>query len=143
MKTFIFLSIFVASLFSGQSSNGGKPDLRNIAVIHYQVNIQNNLLGQVLCPMAVFLTDGMGNAVGSPQPYRSYIATYHFYEIGPVQGSRIAHLEIIPKNSNVVCVLPPDAASMNGTFNNGSTYQFFMRLGTSIPSPIPQPVPGC
>ena len=139
MKKLIFLSILITALFLGYTSNAGNKPKQPTAYIHYQVNIQNNLpAGQTMCPSSVLITDEHGYLIGELQSYRPYLITYHFYELGPVTGTRVAHLMIDPV-SDILCPFTPQPVAQTGSFNNGGTYIFSMFYGPRIPSPIPLP----
>ena len=140
MKKIIFLSVVITTLFFGLITNAGNPAGQSMAYIHYQVHIQNNIpAGTTLCPMSVFITDGQDRLIGNSLPYRPYISNYDFYELGPVKGTRISHLEILPVGADIFCPLTPLPSQKSGEFFNGATYPYFMILGHHLPTPLPLP----
>jgi len=131
MKKIITLSVAVAAVIifgSSMYSSGtiSPSTTTDKAVIHYQVNIHpNHALVVSSCPALVAITDGSGKIIGMPQTYNSFKKTYHFYETGPVKGTRTAILtnETSSYTSNV-CVLVNLKDSKSGMFSNGITYNF-------------------
>ena len=132
MKKIIILSFVAATvIFLGMnlSSSARLADIHNgnaPALIHYQVNIHPDWkILHNLCPLIVAITDGGQNVIVQPQLYHNGINTYHFYEMGPVSGTRIAELVNGEVDQHIdVCYLISLTNLKAGTFNNGQTYVF-------------------
>jgi hypothetical protein len=141
MKKKIFLSIAIVALLSGTIVRAANPTGGTLGYIHYKVNVFNNLpAGTSVCPSVVVLTDAQGNAVSGFQPYKPSVISYHFYEMGPVNGFRVARILNVPFNQDILCPVTPLPAEQRGTFVNGQTYNFSLYYGVRPPSPIPAPV---
>ncbi len=139
MKRIAFLSIILMEILAIPPTFGGNKGKMARPYIHYQVNIQNYLpSGQTICPSSVMITDQNGYPIGTIQPYHPYIMSYHFYELGPVNGIRVAHLSVDPFG-DVICPVTPIPVPRTGPFLNGTTYMYSMVYGIRPPSPIPLP----
>ena len=132
MKRIIILSLVLMILIIFGMDVNSSVRLNTMSIgntksdIHYQINIHPNLaIIQSSCPMMVSLTDGSGNNIGQPKLYNPSQNSYHFYEMGPVSGIRMARLVNIEERfSDNVCVLVSLKDSKSGTFNNGWRYVF-------------------
>ncbi len=144
MKKYVFLSVVILAIMAGYTINASNPgNSIPFALIHYQVNVANHLPpGQTACPSLVMVTDGNGSAVNGSQPYDPSISTYHFYEMGPVTGTREAVIFNVPQNSDLLCPFTPQPQARKTTFYNGQTYRYSMIYGPRPPSPVPLPPAG-
>jgi hypothetical protein len=141
MKTLASLAIIMTLVVVVPVAYAGNPQNQQKApLIHYVVTISTNLNPNMdICSSVVMVTDGNGSAVNGSQPFRPYLTTYHFYESGPVYGTREALIMVLPANSDAVCPIGPAPVSQHTTFLNGRTYSYSMFYGTGSPSPIPAP----
>jgi|WetSurMetagenome_2_1015567.scaffolds.fasta_scaffold215795_2 hypothetical protein len=132
MKKIIILSFVTAMVIFLGMNLSSSARLANIpngdapSLIHYEVKIHPDWkILHSSCPLMVAITDGQRNVTGQPQLYHYGTNTYHFYEMGPFSGTRIAELinGEVDQHTNV-CY---EISLMNlkaGTFNNGQTYMF-------------------
>jgi hypothetical protein len=143
MKTIVFLSLMITMLVMVPRADAANPESqRQMAYIHYQVVVKTNLVpGQELCPSLVMITDGNGSAVNGSQVYRPYISTYHFYELGPVTGTREALIMVIPARYDALCPAVPEPVAVHSTFMSGRTYPYTLFYGPNPPNPSPIPLP--
>lgn len=140
MKKFIFLPVLIALLFLAFSSDAANPNDNVSGYIHYRVSITTSVpFGQSICPSVVAITDGNGNLVGGYIPFRPYINSYDFYEAGPVTGTRVAHVMVVPFGIDNVCIMAPPPLARYATYSNGQTYTFRMLYGIRpLPAIEPQ-----
>jgi hypothetical protein len=131
MKKFIILSfvaatvIFLGVSLSSSARLANNPNSNGQSFIHYQVNIHPDW--KILhnsCPLVVSMTDGGRKVIGQPQLYHYGTNTYHFYETGPVSGTRVAIMMDAEVDQFDVCYAISLTHSESGTFNNGTTYIF-------------------
>jgi len=132
MKKIIVLSFVLAALiFFGLNVNSSvRINNTNIgnsnSYIHYQVNIHPDWdITHSSCPLMVSITDGSNRIIGQSQLYHPNMNTYHFYEMGPVSGKRMAKLSNVDEwQPDNVCTFVSLSDSKSGTFNNGWNYMF-------------------
>jgi len=96
------------------------------SLVHYKITIHPDwMILQNACPMMVTLSDGVHGFIGQPQIYIQGKNTYHFYEMGPASGMRVAELTDAevdkPKD---VCYVISITDTKSGTFFNGGNYMF-------------------
>ena len=97
--------------------------------IHYQVSVHSFRATDKICELFVVMSDQNGNIVAPVQNYNPSMITYHFYEMGPLKGTRIASLTDNPGFGSFCPVTPPPD-SKTGAFEGGKTY--FYSLNPSL-----------
>ena len=121
-KTLIAASILMLSMTLFVTNNSAAP--LNGGKIVYVVTIHapfiDHKMGGAL-PFNVTLTGDDGSLIGSQRVLYG-VATYVFYEAGPVRGIRTATLEATSPSGGVPFYCAPD--SKKGTFMPGDTYNF-------------------
>ena len=133
MKKIIILSFVVTAMIILGMNVNSSARVRNMNsgtsqnYIQYQVNIHANwAIRHNQCPMIVEITDGPdGKVIQQPMLYQQGINTYYFTEVGPVHGTRVAHLlNLSSDQPGNVCITISVSDTKSGVFYDGSNYIF-------------------
>jgi hypothetical protein len=125
----LLVVFFVTSTAYSLTKNNPKTSTSsNPSGITYVVEVNFTNPGSFCHSYQVVLTNENGVPVTAPIDYNIGITNYVFHENGPVNGTRIAHLERVSSSSSVACnqsvYSSPNAVATN--FRNGSTYMFYL-----------------
>ncbi|HZY26432.1 MAG TPA: hypothetical protein VFE71_11435 [Bacteroidales bacterium] len=133
MKKLFFATFVIAAIMFlgiGTKSSARIHGLTNntVAFISYEVNINpdHNLITNS-CASIVEITNDAGMVIGQPQMYQLGMNTYHFYEMGPVNGTRKAIITNEAGDHNSIpCYLISWGQTKTGIFRNGENYIFVL-----------------
>jgi hypothetical protein len=136
MKTIVKILIAVIALFFISETHAADRSgyASTTPQISYVVNINATQLHSGFTTLALFvlITDESGRLVAPVQVVRPGLSIYSFNEIGPVKGTRVAHMIYEPINpSSLPFYCAPD--SKTGSFQNGGSYLFNLYPTTNPP----------
>jgi hypothetical protein len=122
--TMLILTINTGSSTPANTANKVTPVM---AGIRYEVILSvSRDWGTSRCPINIWVSDENNRPVALPQAFKPGVFTYNFYEIGPVTGTRVAHVKT---NTQIhgpgICPFVNDTQAQYNTFLNGSTYPFY------------------
>jgi uncharacterized protein YjdB len=127
------LGLYVAMFLATTAFSVTKKDPRlvtssNPAGITYVVEVNLTSTASLCGSYQITLTNEDGVPVAASKVFNVGITNYIFHENGPVEGTRIAHMEKINSSFSGVCgqILHSPSSAVTTNFRNGSTYMFYL-----------------